>query len=173
MGIEGSLHNQLEAVFKSDVAHICNAVSLPPNQFLTREQQSKRLELELQKQFSELKTKTSRGLAVCLKRLEETGDQANFVKESLRESLVPLQTKEAIQNYCALVAQGKTWKELLGISQEVMCALYKAAKSLLDAGRYQEAEDAFFYLLLVDHNCSIFWKGLCILQSLLNERVIL
>jgi TolA-binding protein len=171
MGNPESLCRELEEALGANLARLSVQVAPAPNQLVTSAQQAKRLELQMQKRCAELREKSSRGLGFCLKRLEElTTEKAAFVKESLKKAFLPLQTKEEVQRLTELVALGNTWKELLGVSLEVLDALYKAAKSFLESGQYQEAEDAFSYLVLIDHSSYCFWLGLGISRSQLQQQ---
>lgn len=159
MGIDRSISDKVEAKLQADLRRVSKEVAPPPNALMTHEQQAKRIELGLQKQCVDLKEKTNRGLLLCLARLQETSDRAVFVKEHLQKALLPLQSLETIQEYCAQVALGKSWKELLGVSEEVLEILFNVANTFLESGRYQEAEDAFSFLLLIDHRKASYWQS--------------
>lgn len=58
------------------------------------------------------------------------------------------------------IAQGKRCIEILGLEESSMHSLYEAAKWLLEQNRFEEAESAFTFLVLLDHAQYSYWLGL-------------
>jgi type III secretion system low calcium response chaperone LcrH/SycD len=58
------------------------------------------------------------------------------------------------------LTQGATFKDLKGITDEELEAVYSVAYNLFTNRRYEEAEDAFKLLCFLDHLSKKFWLGL-------------
>lgn len=56
--------------------------------------------------------------------------------------------------------QNKTIKEICGLTDATIEALYQAAKYLYEQQDYQEASDAFGILIFLDSKSHLFWSGL-------------
>lgn len=90
--------------------------------------------------------------------------------EELKKSnvdLKPFQTKEEslkmLDNPIALkrfLEQGKAISEVLGFSEESVDKLYQTAHHILAEKRYQDAKDAFFFLVTIAPQVTECWLGL-------------
>ena len=58
------------------------------------------------------------------------------------------------------LTEGETFKELKGISDEELEAVYAVGHNLFSTGRYDDAENAFKLLCFLDHLNKKFWLGL-------------
>jgi type III secretion system low calcium response chaperone LcrH/SycD len=58
------------------------------------------------------------------------------------------------------LTKGATFKELKGISDEELEAVYAVAHNLFTTGRHEDAENAFRLLCFLDHLNKKFWLGL-------------
>lgn len=77
------------------------------------------------------------------------------MSNSLLEGLTQEKVKEAAQAFM----EGATMKELKGISNEEMEAVYSLAFNFYRTGKYDDAEKLFNFLALFDHLNAKFWFG--------------
>ncbi len=74
---------------------------------------------------------------------------------------LPTITEKQIEEIAnRFLTQGATFKELKGISDEELEAIYAVGHNLFTTGRYEDAEDAFRLLCFLDHLNKKFWLGL-------------
>ena len=69
----------------------------------------------------------------------------------------------------AFVEDGATLKEVKGISNEELNAVYSLAYSYYSTGRYEDALKLFKFLVLFDHMSQKFWIGLGSTQQMLKH----
>lgn len=72
------------------------------------------------------------------------------------EALELLQDPDALGD---VMAEGKTFKEIVGFSDEVMDDFYEVAAKLLEERRLEEAQNAFTFLTTMDPGVAIYWHG--------------
>ena len=69
----------------------------------------------------------------------------------------------------ALLKDGATVKEIKGISNEELEAVYSLAFGYYQTGKYDEALKLFKFLVLFDHLNAKFWFGLGAVQQVLKD----
>lgn len=77
-----------------------------------------------------------------------------------------LKDKEWLQKE---LAKGKSPQELLGFSDEVMAKFYKAAYELFEHRNYQDAANAFLFLITLNSYQHDYWLGLGMSTQLLGN----
>lgn len=76
-------------------------------------------------------------------------DRERFASE-MEALLQKVNTETKLEEYLLEVEEGNTWREVLSMSDFFMEALYKAAASLFNEGRYEEAVSSFASLAWLD-----------------------
>lgn len=71
-------------------------------------------------------------------------------------SVIVRQTEPAL----ALIAQGNSLQEVLGISENTIESIYKLAKYLYEQQLFEESSGAFYLLAFLNPSCETFWIGL-------------
>lgn len=69
----------------------------------------------------------------------------------------------------AMIKDGATMKQLKGISNEELEAVYSLAFGYYQTGKYDEAAKLFQFLVLMDHLNAKFWFGLGAVQQVLKD----
>lgn len=120
---------------------------------------------ELEHDFNLYKNRCKEGLLLCIKAVEELAvNNRDINKKELKKDLLRafslFDSVEHVKKFGEQVLlEGKTWKELLRFKEATFEMLYKGARSIFDAGKYEEAEKAFFVLSLLDSTQFLFWIG--------------
>lgn len=72
------------------------------------------------------------------------------------------------------LSRGGTFKDLKGMSEDSMEAIYSVAYNLYEGGRYDEAFKVFQFLCFFDHYCTKYFLGLgaCLLMQKEYDRAI-
>lgn len=119
--------------------------------------------LELEEHLSSFQKKCHNGLHLILQQLQCEIDPfcdlmsiENQLTKAFRSILSPIPFTRAILK----ITSGSSWRESLHISKQTVDWLYKAAKTLFDEGKYQEAIDAFSFLSWLDSSQYDFWMAL-------------
>lgn len=74
-------------------------------------------------------------------------------------------TQEKIEEAAKKFAQGATMKEVRGISNEELEAVYTLAYNFYRTGKYQDAQKLFEFLVLFDHLSTKYWFALGAVQQ--------
>ena len=80
-----------------------------------------------------------------------------------------LDTKKVAETVKSLIKDGSTLKQLKGISNEELEAVYSLAFGYYRTGKYEEALKLFQFLVLFDHLNAKFWMGLGAVQQVLKD----
>jgi len=86
-------------------------------------------------------------------------EKERFVLE-MESLLQKVNTEEKLEAYLTTIGEGKTWREVLSISDFFMESLYKVAVSLFNAGKYEEAISSFTSLAWIDSKQYIYFVAL-------------
>lgn len=126
---------------------------------------AEKIEHEIQHDFKVYKQRCKEGMLLCVKAVSDlaTHDHhinAKDLKADLLKAFAVFDSVETAKNLGKQVIEGKTWKELLHLKDSSFEMLYKGARSIFDAGNFEQAEEAFFVLSLLDSKNSLFWIGL-------------
>lgn len=78
-------------------------------------------------------------------------------------------TEERIAEAARKLAQGATLKEVKGVSNAELEAVYSLAFSYYRTGRYDDAAKLFQFLVLFDHTSAKFWYGLGAVQQVQKD----
>ena len=81
------------------------------------------------------------------------------------EAYAKLSDPEVIQKY---VDEGKTFREIIGYSDETMDHFYQSARRLYENHKFQEACDAFLFLTTLDPFVPAYWLGMGLCEQI-NE----
>lgn len=127
--------------------------------------QAEKIEQEIHHDFEVYKKKCKEGMMLCVKAVEELAANDHSIdmkklRADLLKAFALFDSIETVKKLGEQVLEGKTWKELLHIKDSTFEMLYKGAISIFDTGKYEEAEEAFFILSLLDSNKYLFWIGL-------------
>lgn len=76
-----------------------------------------------------------------------------------------MMTEEAIASALKEFANGATIRELKGISNEEIEAIYSMGTAFYKAGNYKDAEKVFKFLVVFDHTSSRFWTAMASLRQ--------
>ena len=119
------------------------------------------LEPQVRKRLSDamhqFKQAYAHGFKVLLKEIEKTSHESLQPFHAKMESLKMLDTPETFNEF---LAQGKPLSELLGFSPEAIDTFYSTAAKLVAQKRFNDAKDAFFFLVTVAPQVSECWLGL-------------
>lgn len=137
-----------------------------PNPLISRDSQKKKIQYEVATDLRSFATRIADGL----KEIDQISDKLalfepkTFTPEVLR-SLRKMCHEEAILQKVALESlhdknQKKPIKELIGISDQVVRALYRSAAQIYNDGHYQEAAAAFTVVSLMEVPAYDAWVGL-------------
>ena len=80
-----------------------------------------------------------------------------------------IDTKKVAETVKSLIKDGSTLKQLKGISNEELEAVYSLAFGYYRTGKYEEALKLFQFLVLFDHLNAKFWMGLGAVQQVLKD----
>lgn len=155
--LEDAVRKNLVPIAKT----IAEATTSPDMQLLRLDAQAKKIEEQLSQYMIYAKRRCTEGFQYCydiIKTDPEVDLEAfnSNVSQALSHFNSPIQALELSTQVLA----GTSWKLLLGLTDTTTFALYKAAKSLLDVGKFPEAEAAFYFLTTVDFAQDSFWLGL-------------
>ncbi len=67
------------------------------------------------------------------------------------------------------LAQGKTYQEILGYTDEAMEKFYHAAVALFQREEYERGAEAFVYLTCLNQNNPLYWIGLAMCEQQRGE----
>ena len=137
----------------------------PDDTLHTLEQEIATFHHELSQCMLLAKTRIKDGLQWCVEAIKElsqtdTSIDMDVLKENVVHALSRFDTVAKAKDMCAEVAEGKSWRSLLGLTDKTMEHLYRGAKHLFDLGHYPESEAAFFFLSTIDYAQYAFWLGL-------------
>ena len=76
-----------------------------------------------------------------------------------------IDTEKVLANVRSLIEKGATLKQLKGVSNGELEAVYSLAYGYYRTGRYEEAGKLFQFLVLFDHLNAKFWFGLGAVQQ--------
>ena len=80
-----------------------------------------------------------------------------------------IDTKKIAESVKSLIKDGSTLKQLKGVSNEELEAVYSLAFGYYRTGKYDEALKLFQFLVLFDHLNAKFWMGLGAVQQVLKD----
>jgi len=80
-----------------------------------------------------------------------------------------IDTKKIAESVKSLIKDGATLKQLKGVSNEELEAVYSLAFGYYRTGKYDEALKLFQFLVLFDHLNAKFWMGLGAVQQVLKD----
>lgn len=133
------------------------------NPLMPKEEMQKKFQYEFINSMEIAKQQIYEGLHACLEAFELCHDlsiKKEEVISELRRSFDSLKTTKNVRQARKQLINGISWKALLGISEEYMESLYKAAKQLFDARKYDLAQKAFFVFCILEPRVSIYFVGL-------------
>jgi len=132
------------------------------------------MEQDLSKQFEHIKKQCAEGATHLFQSLKELSirDPSINIEECAKAFEQVMAKNDSIDKLhtCGIeVIDGKTLRTTWDISHHVIQMLYTAGKSLLDAKKYNEAEQAFTFLSLLDSEQYEFWACLGHSRFFLNN----
>ena len=80
-----------------------------------------------------------------------------------------IDTEKIAEGVKSLIEKGSTLKQLKGVSNEELEAVYSLAFGYYRTGKYDEASKLFQFLVLFDHLNAKFWFGLGAVQQALKD----
>lgn len=82
------------------------------------------------------------------------------------DALERLEDDEFVQKQ---LAEGKTYQEILGYSDEEMEKFYQVAVALFQKEKYEKAADAFVFLTTLNPRVYVYWMGLGMCEQVREE----
>jgi tetratricopeptide (TPR) repeat protein len=155
--LEETVQNNLAPIAKA----IAESTASPDMQLLRLDSQTKKIEAELSQYMSYAKRRCLEGFQFCYD-IVKTGPDVDLeaFNANVAEALTHFRSPSTALELSTQVLAGTSWKELLGVADTTLFALYKAALDLLETGRFPEAEAGFYFLTTVDFAQDAFWLGL-------------
>lgn len=152
-----AVQTAVEREFFEEVYALCEKVH--------QKEKASVVEEEIRGDLTSIKQKCTEGFCFCLDALQELSEldpeiRLSKIKHNLINGFGRLSSVDRVHQLGTEAIAGKCWCELLGISDETMEALYKAAKYLFEEGRFGQADAAFSFLTAFDSTNSAFWLGL-------------
>ena len=89
-------------------------------------------------------------------------DNIRFPDDILRE----IRNPELVRQH---IREGKSLKDIVGYSDEIMEHFYQTACTLVKNKKYVEAQDAFLFLTTLDPYVYAYWLGLAMAYQVLEE----
>ena len=80
-----------------------------------------------------------------------------------------IDTEKIAEGVKSLIEKGSTLKQLKGVSNEELEAVYSLAFGYYRTGKYDEAAKLFQFLVLFDHLNKKYWMGLGAVQQVLKD----
>lgn len=160
---------ELDREINQSLAPLCQTIAeeagLPQEALLSPKAKAESIENEMKAEITNYRKKCTEGFVLCVDEMQEIARkdptiELQVVKQNLSMAFDKLDSLDTIKNYVKEVLSGQTWRELLGISESSLQALYKGAKAMFDEKRYREAESAFCFLATLDSSQYAFWLGL-------------
>lgn len=135
-----------------------------PNQLLSRAMLIERYKNQLVEGFSRYRKGLSSGVFALIQSAKELG-KSDLVTQGLQK-VSKLKNERSFNDQ---LEQGLTLQQLANIDDASLDALYEAAKHLYEAGRYEDAENAFQFLTCLNPKKYAFWLGLAGAQFYQNR----
>lgn len=163
--LEEQVRQEIASGVHALAAAMVEDIAVPTNALVSKQQQIQKIEEQFISDLDAMKKVCHEGLSYCIGALQELAsldssiDMAAF-KSHLIDSFDRIDSAETVAKLGAELLQGKTWKELLQISNSAIEMLYRGAKSHFDAKSYDKAESAFSFLVVIDPSHYQFWLGL-------------
>ncbi len=137
-----------------------------PNSLLSKKALFERYQNELQQEFATYRRRQTNGaikLAQSLSELVQENPEL-FSEEVFEEisHIADLSDRIAsdTQGYAEHIAQGKSLQEFAAVSDATIDKLYQAAKRIYEQQLFDDAADAFYFLVGLNAEISAFWLGL-------------
>jgi type III secretion system low calcium response chaperone LcrH/SycD len=95
------------------------------------------------------------------------------MEDELAEFKLSKKAKEKLKNKKLLkkeLSEGKTPQEIMGFSDETMAKFYGAAYKLFEHQRYQEAMNAFVFLVTLNSYNADYWLGLGMASQITGDH---
>jgi type III secretion system low calcium response chaperone LcrH/SycD len=93
-------------------------------------------------------------------------------ENNLSEFKLSKKAREKLKNKKLLkreLEQGKTAQEIMGFSNETMAKFYSAANQLLEHRRYEDAANAFLFLVTLNSYNHDYWLGLGMSLQMIHD----
>ncbi len=97
------------------------------------------------------------GYQLLIKELKQETKENVKAYQAKIDGLKMLDNPEKFKSF---LAEGKSISDVLGFSEQAIDKFYEAAHQLIAQKRYQEAKDAFFFLVTIAPQVSECWLGL-------------
>jgi len=129
------------------------------------EDKAVQLENEILESIKTYKKRLASGCKSCVDSLEAISILDRSVdfkacKKNLEAAMKMLSSKKNITKFAKQVVDGKSWCQLLGITQKSLELLYRAAQQIFTLKRFDEAVCAFTFLATIEPSEYAFWIGL-------------
>lgn len=126
---------------------------------------SQKIQHELSQCMLLAKTRIRDGFRYCVDSVQELARSDSTInlpalQENVTVAFSRFDNVAQAKDMCTKLVQGKSWKELLGLTDLTTNLLYQGAKKLFDSGKHPESEAAFFFLTTIDYGQYCFWLGL-------------
>lgn len=156
----------LEAAAVSIEAKVTEELFIHPNSLLPRKALFECYLNEMQQEFATFRRRQNNGALKLAQSLTELIEQQPelFTQEVFDEieQIAALSDKIASDEmgYSEHIAKGGSLQEFAGVSDAAIDKLYQAAKQLYEQKRYDDASDAFYFLVGLNPEFTAFWLGL-------------
>ena len=139
--------------------------SSAPSQMSNDQSRFLQLQEQIIENIKQFNKNCSLGFQACLQSAQDLSSSdsnisMNQLKDNIHQAFDQISSMEKMQQLAQAMAQGTRFSDLIGLNSSCLWMLYKGAKRLLDAKRYEEAESAFCFLTFMDQTKTAFWFGL-------------
>ncbi len=129
--------------------------------YLPPEAAKDKIQLEIASQLERIPEKIDKGIMLLLDKMEQLSvDLPETVTKSTLENIFLLGNLPPPEEIKAQMLEGKSLKDIAGITNEALQAAYVAAIDIYNAELFVEATDVFFVLTLLDPSQYLLWLGL-------------
>lgn len=163
------LLEELETAVKDGLGPLAEAIaeetSSPEDKLVSSKARAEKLEAEIRENLDAFTKKCRDGFIACVKEVQALGAHdpeidVQGLRDDLQQAFDQLDSLETVENFGMQVLEGESWSDLLHFKESTLQLLYKGAKHLFDEKRYEEAEQAFSFLITLDAKQYPFWLGL-------------
>ncbi len=123
----------------------------------TLAQYKERLKLQMLAPLTAFKEKFESGYFTLLSEISKNKEKNVDDYKVSEEKLAHIKDSDFLMKS---VLEGDTFQKLLGFTNEQMLDLYEVCTKLIDQKRFEDSQNAFMFLLVLNPTISSFWTGL-------------
>lgn len=155
-----------EAAAEIAEAKVTEELLMHPNSLLPKKALFERYQLEMQQEFANYRRRQTNGAIKLAQSLSEfVQEQPELFSEDVFEEISHIadlskRIASDTKGYSEHIAKGGNLQEFAAVSDATIDKLYQSAKRIYDKQLFDDAADAFYFLVGLNAEISAFWLGL-------------